>query len=243
MTTPDPLLLSIIVAVAFVQSLFGVGVLLFGTPVLILMGHDYPTILATLLPISIGISLSQIVRSPRDVDLGFISGVLRWTLPCVVLFLVVALRTNLNFGLLIAGLLLLFALKGHWTALRKLLDGTALYARLWLVSIGITHGLTNLGGSLLSMRVQQLGHGKDAARATIAAAYLTLAIVQLMTLMLTRPESVALIGDRLIYAVTGVVVFMIANELIFKRISSPGYARAFNGFLFCSGLLVAFKSI
>lgn len=243
MSTIEPILFIPIVLVAIVQSVFGVGVLLFGTPILIVMGYDYPTVLATLLPISIGISLSQIVRDWRSVDLGFIRGVLLYTVPCIVVFLLVALHARQTFGLLIAGLLLLFALRNQWAGLRDLLDRTARFERVWLVCIGVMHGLTNLGGSLLSMRVQQLNYGKDAARATIATSYIMFASFQLATLMLTRPEARGMLGNSLVYAVAGVAVYFVANELIFKKISNQGYARAFTGFLFCSGVLVALKSI
>ena len=55
-------ILAAVVVTAFVQSLFGVGVLLFGTPILLVMGHDFVTTLVTLLPISLSINLVQVVR-------------------------------------------------------------------------------------------------------------------------------------------------------------------------------------
>jgi len=55
--SPDILLVVIVTPV--VQSLFGVGVLLFGTPLLLLPGHDFADVLAVLLPISISINVSD----------------------------------------------------------------------------------------------------------------------------------------------------------------------------------------
>jgi len=55
-----------VVIASVVQSIFGVGVLLFGTPILMLHGYEFSDILTTLLPISIAISFSQIlVRLPK----------------------------------------------------------------------------------------------------------------------------------------------------------------------------------
>ena len=47
---------------SIIQSIFGVGLLLFGTPTLLLLGYSYEVTLWTLLPASITISIIQIVR-------------------------------------------------------------------------------------------------------------------------------------------------------------------------------------
>jgi hypothetical protein len=40
-----------------IQSLFGVAIVLFGTPLLLLLGYDFSYTLSVLLPISIAINL------------------------------------------------------------------------------------------------------------------------------------------------------------------------------------------
>src|SRR3989442_8270364 len=48
---------------ALVQSLFGVGLLVFGTPTLLLLGLPFELVLAYLLPCSIVVSLLQVATS------------------------------------------------------------------------------------------------------------------------------------------------------------------------------------
>jgi hypothetical protein len=56
-------ILAIVVVLAAVQSVFGVGLLVFGTPLLLLMDLQFPTVLAYLLPCSLTISAMQVISS------------------------------------------------------------------------------------------------------------------------------------------------------------------------------------
>jgi hypothetical protein len=53
---PADIMLTVI-ATSIVQSVFGAGVLLFGTPILLLLGHLFVDALVVLLPISVAINL------------------------------------------------------------------------------------------------------------------------------------------------------------------------------------------
>jgi hypothetical protein len=236
------ILLGVILA-SILQSIFGVGVLLFGTPILLVCGYSFPDILSTLLPISVGISLSQIIKDYRLIDFSFIRNILIYTIPFIVLFLFIALNSGKTLGLLIALLLCLFALKNYYAPLHKVINSISRFEKSWLVLTGIIHGLTNLGGSLLTILVQQKGYPKDAARVTIAAAYILFALFQIVTLITTTEKGRVTLLNNIGYVWVGVLVYLIANELLYKRLSNQNYAKAFSAFLFCSGLLVAFKSL
>ena len=61
--------LVIIIAVfSIVQSIFGVGLLLFGTPTLLLLGYSYSETLWLLLPCSVTISLIQVVNDYKLIE-------------------------------------------------------------------------------------------------------------------------------------------------------------------------------
>ena len=77
---PVDILLTVIVT-SVVQSIFGVGVLLFGTPLLLLLGYDFLDALITLLPISIAINSFQILKHYNHIDLSFYKNVLFYTIP------------------------------------------------------------------------------------------------------------------------------------------------------------------
>ncbi len=83
---PVDILLTV-VATSVIQSIFGVGVLLFGTPLLLLLGYGFVDALGVLLPVSIAISALQVLRHYEDVDAGFYKNVLIYSIPLVVLFL------------------------------------------------------------------------------------------------------------------------------------------------------------
>jgi uncharacterized membrane protein YfcA len=56
-------ILAVIAALSIVQSFFGMGVLVFGTPTLLLMGYNFITTLGYLLPASFAISLLQVLTA------------------------------------------------------------------------------------------------------------------------------------------------------------------------------------
>lgn len=79
-------ILIIIAATSFIQSIFGVGVLLFGTPLLLLVGYGFIEAIIILLPISVTINLFQIAKDYKSVDLEFYKNILVFTIPFVVVF-------------------------------------------------------------------------------------------------------------------------------------------------------------
>ena len=69
-----PTILIPVVITAAIQSVFGVGVLLFGTPILLLLGYDFITTLTVLLPVSVSINLIQIAMHRAQVDWALFPG-------------------------------------------------------------------------------------------------------------------------------------------------------------------------
>jgi hypothetical protein len=71
-------LISVVVTAA-IQSVFGVGVLLFGTPILLLLSYDFVTTLTVLPLISVTINFIQIALHRRPLDVCLFSQAAR---PC-----------------------------------------------------------------------------------------------------------------------------------------------------------------
>ena len=61
-TEIDILTLAIIAGITISQSLFGVGILLWGTPIFLLLGENFIQTLTLLLPLSLMISFLQILQ-------------------------------------------------------------------------------------------------------------------------------------------------------------------------------------
>ena len=107
---PVDILLAIIV-VSVIQSIFGVGILLFGTPILLLLGYEFVEALGVLLPVSIAVNALQFVRHYDDLDTRFYKNILLYTVPMVVGFLWLVTSVKMNVGFVIGGVLIFVALK------------------------------------------------------------------------------------------------------------------------------------
>ena len=104
-------ILATILLTATIQSLFGVGVLLFGTPILLVLGYDFITALTILLPISLTINLLQVSKDYRYIQWPFYRQILTLSIPCVVLCLLLVTTLKLNIGSIVGLFLIVAALK------------------------------------------------------------------------------------------------------------------------------------
>lgn len=228
---------------SFIQSIFGVGVLLFGTPLLLLLGYDFIFALTILLPISIAINFLQIIRHFDHIDRAFYRNVLIYTIPFVVLFLFLVTTTKVNIGFVIGLFLLFVALKSFSEEVEKYLESMVKYERTYLAVMGTIHGLTNLGGSLLTAIVHGKNYPKDVTRVTVASAYATFAIFQILTLMFSIEGLDINIVVHGIYLTVGVLIYVWTEEMFYVNIDNERYSKIFAGFLFASGVLLIIKSI
>ena len=239
-----PLDILITVAVSsFIQSIFGIGVLLFGTPLLLLQGYSFFQAIIVLLPISLLINLSQIAKDYKSVDVNFYKKIIVYTIPFIVIFLTVLNETKINIGLLISVLLLLVAAKDFSARVNSFINVIVRYEKAYFVSMGIIHGLTNLGGSLLTAAVHSKGYGKRTTRATVAASYATFAIFQIATLFFSHFDIDIELSTILLGMSVGLTIFAITEKIVYANIDAENYRRLFAGFLFVSGTLLFAKSL
>jgi uncharacterized membrane protein YfcA len=239
---PVDILLTVVLT-TLIQSVFGVGVLLFGTPVLLLLGHDFVNALLVLLPISIAINSLQLLKHYRYVDIGFYKNVLIYSIPFVVLFLWIITSVKINISALVGGLLILVALKNISPVVDKALRPLFNYERTYLAIMGVIHGMTNLGGSLLTAIVYGKPYQKDQTRATVASCYATFALFQLAVLFFISHEFDVSYADNIGFLQVGVVTFLLAEEMLYSKIDNKKYNMLFAGFLLASGILLLVKSL
>jgi len=237
---PVDILLTVL-ATAVIQSVFGVGVLLFGTPVLLLLGYDFVNALSVLLPISIAINSLQIIKHYQFIDTGFYKKVLIYSIPFVVIFLLFVSTAKINIGLLVGGFLILVGLKSFFPAVEQRLQKVVKFERTYLTVMGIIHGLTNLGGSLLTAIVHAKGYQKNTTRVTVAICYATFAIFQLSTLVFIGSQFELSYTDNMSFLQLGVIVFLLTEEMIYSEIDDKRYGQLFAAFLLISGVLLVFK--
>jgi uncharacterized protein len=228
---------------AMIQSLFGAGVLLIGTPVLLLLGYSFVDVLVVLLPISLAMNLMQISKYHAHIDTELLLKVMKLALPPIAVFLFLVTHVKLNIGLVVGPFLLFIAFKSISATVTRILDRLMHHENLYIATVGIVHGTSNLGGSLLTALIHHKHYPKDVARVTIAACYCSFAIVQLLTLAIFRGQQVDIpVFGNIIYVLVAVVIFELIDATLFSRIKHDRYRHIFAGFLAFSGIVLIIKS-
>ena len=239
-----PLDILITVAVSsFIQSIFGVGVLLFGTPLLMLQGYNFFQAVIVLLPISLLINLSQIVKDHKSVDIAFYKKIIVYTIPFIVIFLAVLNEIKINIGLLISVLLLFVAAKDFSDRVNNFVNLVVRHERSYFILMGIVHGLTNLGGPLLTVAVHSKGYEKRTTRATVAASYATFATFQIVTLFFSNFDLDIKLSTIALSMSVGLTMFIVTEKIVYANIGAENYRRLFAAFIFLSGALLFVKSV
>ncbi|WP_394753080.1 TSUP family transporter [Crenothrix sp.] len=239
---PVDILLTVI-AVSVIQSIFGVGVLLFGTPILLLLGYDFVEALGVLLPISISINTLQVLRHHRELDVGFYKNILIYSVPLVVIFLALVTSVKINVTPVIGVLLIFVALKSISVFIEHKVQSIVKYERVYLMVMGIVHGISNLGGSLLTVIIYSKHYPKNKTRVTAAASYATVALCQLLTLLWVGSEFTVSYFDKISLMQVGTIMFLLTEEMLYNQIDNDKYSKLFAVFLFISGILLIIKSL
>ena len=175
----DILTLAILAGITISQSLFGVGILLWGTPIFLLLGETFVQTLTLLLPLSLMVSLLQILPRHGQIDKNIFLHFLKYSMLGIFVGLNVILHYRPDINLLV-GVILVASVCLKTDVLSKFIHKTlSRYDRLFVFLVGFIHGLSNLGGPLLVLRVSLEKFVKETYRTTIASVYLLFAIIQL----------------------------------------------------------------
>lgn len=237
--------LILILILSIVQSLFGVGLLLFGTPLMLLMGHEYTEALMYLLPASAAISWSQV----SDYRAEKLNGNYRHLffvlcIPLLIFGMVIATQLDLKreirflvtFMLISAFILRTSSgLRTHlqeW--MRKNLPGA-------LISMGLIHGLSNMGGSILTPLASSLYKEKNKVLAAVSFDYAFMATIQLFFLIFLSREEIR--SEFLIGPVIALLVRYLIGRRIFAFTTEVIYQRLLNGFILANALLLGINLI
>ncbi|NQV15125.1 TSUP family transporter [bacterium] len=231
-----------VVGTSIIQSVFGVGVLLFGTPILLALGYEFIKAITILLPISLTINLFQIVKDYKQIDTDFYKKMVIYTIPFVVLFLAIVSTSKIDISMIIGIFLLLVAIKDYSILLKKVIESLLKHEKLFLITMGIIHGATNLGGSLLTAIIHNKKYEKNVIRATVAASYATFAAFQIVTILFSASRNINFVENSL-YLFVGVMVYILIETTVYREINSQRYSKYFAIFLFSTGVLLCFKSI
>jgi uncharacterized protein len=230
-----------ILVFAVLQSIFGIGLLFFGTPTLLLLGYPFVDTLAVLLPASIAVSLFQVAGGKLP-DAERIRSTAIWCLIPLAVVLVgsIGLGWDVKLDLFVAIILLAYVpIRVSSRMMEPFRDSVRRLPKLWLIVIGVVHGLSNLGGGLLGIFAANSLADRLAIRSYIAFCYLCFAAIQLTALAILTPHVMYL--GQFGYAALAAGVFVIVERRLFGSISAPAFESLFTVLIGCYSALLFLK--
>jgi hypothetical protein len=234
----------ILILLSMVQSVFGMGVLVFGTPTLLLLGFDFANVLGWLLPSSLAISSLQVLGGIRSRDTWSALPQLRVGLVCVPLLAalscILVFKIKASIDLWIGFTMLSAALLRQSDWLKSRFSGLVQRnENIYLMLMGLVHGSTNMGGALLALYASATSVDKQATRLQIARYYLLFGSVQVMALLAFKRSALTLSGFML--APIAALVYIAVGNTVFNRAGAALYERAFTAFIAAYGVAVLGK--
>jgi uncharacterized protein len=233
--------LVIIIAVfSVIQSIFGVGVLLFGTPTLLLLEYSYSETLWLLLPCSVTISLIQVVNSYKLIEAKKRAVYLIIPTLVIGLTLVVTYANGINITRIVGVLLLVIGVIRFSNKLQALLASMVKKnIQMYYAIIGIVHGISNMGGGPLSILMSTIYSKKEIIRANVAFIYLILAIFQLVVLSIISNTSVK--SEVMWLIPISFVSYIFTSKFISSIVNDKKYTFILNVMILTYGVLAVLK--
>ena len=223
------------------QSIFGVGLLLFGTPTFLYFDYSFSETLNLLLPLSFVISLIQFIKSKQK-EKSFINSFNKFALPSLIVSLIIILQFQelINLKIFISIMLISFSLVSFD---KKILNKFILknnYKNIFFILLGTVHGLTNLGGGFLALYSNiVVKNNKDLTRYYISYGYLVMVSVQLLVLFIMYSKDFNY--NNLLYILL-VLTLYFPTQVIYKKIDQLKFATIIRIIAICYGFFILINS-
>jgi uncharacterized membrane protein YfcA len=226
----DFFLYLIIFFVSIIQSIAGVGTLVLGTPIMLILNYSILQTMFFLLPISIIISFSNLIlinphiKMKKKIDLKLIKYFFIFCFPSVCIGLMIMKNFNelINFNLLVS-VIVFFSIVVKNRYEKFFLNLKKNSKKVIIFFIGLVHGLTNSGGTLLSLFIIRKDKKEiNISRIKIHLFYFFLALMQLSVLyFFSGDEFKHNINLYLVFLII-IVSCLIGNRFVkmFKNLSS-----------------------
>jgi hypothetical protein len=228
----------IIITLSIFQSIFGVGLLVFGTPIFLQLGYGFFEVLNILLPFSIVISFLQLITKSELTD-KFVKNFVFFCIPLLILSLVILenIYDQINIILIVAIIMVSFSTLNILVSkgmLRFRLNQSV--RSLSLALLGLLHGFTNLGGGFLALISSNIGNSKLEVRTNIAFGYLVFGAIQILYVNIFI-QSMDL--DNLFLIIIPIICFFI-SQIIFNKISGKLFPILINYMVLIYGIFLLF---
>jgi uncharacterized protein len=237
------IIISVIIIFSIIQSFFGVGLLVFGTPSLLLLGYSFDVALTYLLPSSIIISLIQVLHSKASLTL-LQKKLLLYSVPGIIIGLVFVISgfISINIGIIVGVMLIISVLfrnvKGLFSFLKRIFNSKL---NIYVFAIGLIHGISNMGGGFLTILATTIYDKKEEQRKNIAFGYLIFGITQIIVLIVLKMQLFTYWS--LIFPLLSIITYFIVGNVIFNKTSEGIYNKLISILIFIYGIVLIFKNV
>ena len=225
----------IIIFLSIIQSTFGIGLLVIGTPLLLILNYDFFNVLSILLPSSILISILQINSSEATNNTN--KKIIYLSIPLIIfgIFIIFHYKSYINFKLFV-GFGIFFVLSIKFFLKKNIITNVIKKnKKIIFMLIGLFHGLTNAGGSLISIYFQEIiKNDKRLLQSHIAFSYLIFASSQYILINILSDNIVFNFKNFEILLLSA--VSYIIGKKIFLYLSFKKYLFFLNIIIFLSSL-------
>ena len=212
------------------QTIVGIGVLVLGTPILLILHYDIAQAISILLPISILTSLINLfyfkfIEKISILDLGanIKKSFFTICIPAIFfgLILLKYFQNEINFKILVSIFILIsLIIKKYYD--NYLLTLSGINSKIMLFGIGLVHGLTNSGGTLLSIFILNISKNlKFKTRYNLTFFYFFLALLQYFIFIIFFQMLVFF--DALTYLILIIFIGIIVGNFLVGHISEKKF--------------------
>ena len=226
----------IIIIFSVFQSCLGVGLLLFGTPTLIILGYSYVETLWIILPSSIVISLTQVLFD-RDL-IQAKKSIFLLTVPALTIGLIIILLSGdlVNVSKIVGiGLLIVASIRQSKVLNAYLSNNISSRTSIYLIFTGLIHGLSNMGGGPLSVLMSSLHNSKSVIRVNIAYVYLFFGISQIIILTIFQLKVIEV--NYLVFPIVAIMSYFFIGKPLSNYIDDNKYQSFITIMVFIYGFL------
>lgn len=242
------LILIIIIILSIFQTIAGVGILVLGTPILLLLGFQMVEIMTLLLPISMCNSLINLILLNIDkknikIDLKIRNYFFLICLPGIAfgLFFLKKYSSFINFNLIVC-FVIWFIIFLTYINEKKNLNFVKNFKKTIILLTGFVHGVTNSGGSILSILITEIFSSKNVhyMRYQITFFYFFLALFQyLVIVFLFYSQDIFNFQISYFFALS---LGVILGNILSKKINEKQFKKVILFLAFLSSVFLLIKS-
>ena len=233
----------LIIILSIFQTIVGIGILVLGTPVLLLFGFEMIEVMTILLPLSIINSITNVIYLKKKfkrvgIDFKMRNYFFLICLPGIFIGLIFLKIFNnvLNFNLLVAFVIWSFLAISFINKKKKIQISDAFKKGLIFLT-GIIHGVTNSGGSLLSILIVNT-HSKNVnfIRYQIIFFYFFLALFHYLSILLIFNFN--FLDDLNLNYIVSLLAGIIIGNILSNRINATQLRNCIFGLAFVSSIFL-----